>query len=171
MRSGRVSIRPATRRHAARLHALIAASQQEGHLLPRTLDEIAGRAERFVVAVSGRRILGCAELAPLSSQVAEVRSLVVVPAARGGGAGRLLVEELQRRGRAEGFDWLCAFTHAPAYFARFGFSVVPHSRLPEKISTDCVKCPLVGRCGQFAMVLPLDTVETVEHTRLQVIQS
>ena len=33
-----------------------------------------------------------------------------------------------------------------------GFSIVPHLWLPEKIFTDCVKCPLFRQCGQYAMV-------------------
>ena len=75
--------------------------------------ELTVHAERFVVAVRGRTIVGCAELAPLSPQVAEVRSLAVDAGARGIGVGTMLVEELRQRARREGFDKLCAFTHAP----------------------------------------------------------
>ena len=60
------------------------------------------------------------------------------------------------RARREGFEKLCAFTHAPGYFIQMGFSIVPHLWLPEKIFTDCVKCPLFRQCGQYAMVVPLD---------------
>ena len=115
-------------------------------------------ATRFVVAVRGRKIVGCAELAPLSPQVAEVRSLAVDASARRHGVGTMLVEELRRRARREGFDKLCAFTHAPGYFMQMGFSIVPHLWIPEKIFTDCVKCPLFRRCGQYAMVVPLDSI-------------
>jgi hypothetical protein len=38
-----------------------------------------------------------------------------------------------------------------------GFSIVPHLWIPEKVFTDCVKCPMFRRCGQYAMVAPLDT--------------
>jgi hypothetical protein len=37
-----------------------------------------------------------------------------------------------------------------------GFSIVPHLWLSEKVFTDCVKCPLFRRCGQYAMMVPLD---------------
>jgi amino-acid N-acetyltransferase len=163
-RRSRITLRTAERAHAPKIHALIAANLVEGHLLPRTLDELTVHAERFVVAVRGRRIVGCAELAPLSPQVAEVRSLAVDPSARGDGVGTELVEELRRRARREGYDKLCAFTHAPGYFIQMGFSIVPHLWLTEKVFTDCVKCPLFQRCGQFAMLLPLDAaVEPVER--------
>ena len=163
-RSARVSLRSATAAEAPRLHALIMAHLVEGHLLPRTLDELSMRATRFVVAVRGRTIVGCAELAPLSAEVAEVRSLAVDASARRHGVGTMLVEELRRRARHEGFHKLCAFTHAPGYFMPMGFSIVPHLWVSEKIFTDCVKCPQFRRCGQYALVLPLDTVaDTVDR--------
>jgi amino-acid N-acetyltransferase len=157
-RSTRTTLRTADTPDASKLHALISANLVEGHLLPRTLDELTVHASRFVVAVRSRRIVGCAELAPLSPQVAEVRSLAVDGAVRRHGVGTMLVEELRVRARREGFDKLCAFTHAPGYFMPMGFSIVPHLWIPEKIFTDCVKCPQFRRCGQYAMVLPLDSI-------------
>jgi amino-acid N-acetyltransferase len=143
---------------ARQIHALIAANLVEGHLLPRTLDELTVHVSRFVVATRGRKIVGCGELAPLSPQVAEVRSLAVDKSARHLGVGTMLVEELRVRARRESYDKLCAFTHAPGYFIPMGFSIVPHLWIPEKIFTDCVKCPLFRQCGQYAMVLPLDSI-------------
>jgi amino-acid N-acetyltransferase len=151
-------LRTADTADAPKLHALISANLVEGHLLPRTLEELTVHATRFVVAVRSRKIVGCAELAPLSPQVAEVRSLAVDSAARRHGVGTMLVEELRLRARREGYDKLCAFTHAPGYFMPMGFSIVPHLWLTEKIFTDCVKCPQFRRCGQYAMVLPLDSI-------------
>lgn len=158
----RITLRTGVPADARRLHALIAAEQGSGHLLPRTLDEIARRAGRFVVAVRGRSIVGCAELAPLSPQVAEVRSLVVAPSARSLGVGGMLVEELRVRARRDAFDKLCAFTHAPGYFMPMGFSIVPHLWVTEKVYTDCVTCPQFRTCGQYAMVLPLDILHEAQ---------
>ena len=155
MRRATVTLRTAEKKHAPRLHALITANLEEGHLLPRTLGELQVHADRFVVAIRGRKIVGCAELAPLSHTVAEVRSLAVDAAGRGNGVGTEIVEELRRRARREGYEKLCAFTHAPGYFIHMGFSIVPHLWIPEKIFTDCVKCPHFRTCGQYAMVVPL----------------
>ena len=160
-RDARITLRTAEASQAPKLHALIAVNREEGRLLPRTLEELSVHAGRFVVAVRGRTIVGCAELAPLSAQVAEVRSLAVDPAVRQHGVGVRLVEELRLRARRDGFEKLCAFTHTPGYFSRMGFSIVPHLWLSEKIFTDCVKCPLFRRCGQYAMVVALDEVRDV----------
>src|ERR1700730_14772555 len=147
----RFTLRTADVSDAKKVHALIQANLQEGHLLPRTLSELTVHAGRFVVALKARKIIGCAELAPLSSHVAEVRSLAVDKSARGGRVGVMIVDELRRRARREGFEKLCAFTHAPGYFIHMGFSIVPHLWLIEKIYTDCVKCAHFQHCGQYAM--------------------
>jgi amino-acid N-acetyltransferase len=153
----RVALRTADPSEARKLHALITANLEEGHLLPRTLGELKVHAPRFVVAVKARKIVGCAELAPLSPHVAEVRSLAVDADARGHHVGVMIVDELRRRARRDGFEKLCAFTHAPGYFSQMGFSIVPHSWVLEKIFTDCVKCRQFRRCGQYGMIVPLES--------------
>ena len=156
--TGRVTLRTAEISEARKLHALITANLEEGHLLPRTLAELKQHASRFVVAVRGRQIVGCAELAPLSPHVAEVRSLAVDTRARGHHVGVAIVEELRRRAHSFSNPLRCAFTHAPGYFSQMGFSIVPHSWLLEKIFTDCVKCPQFRRCSQYGMEVPLESV-------------
>jgi amino-acid N-acetyltransferase len=163
MTTARVTLRSADAADAKKLHAIITTNLEEGHLLPRTLSELTVRADRFVVAIRGRKVIGCAELAPLSAHVAEVRSLAVDKSARGGRVGVMIVDELRRRARREGFEKLCAFTHAPSYFIHMGFSIVPHLWLTEKIYTDCVKCPHFRQCGQYAMVVPLDSAFDAER--------
>jgi amino-acid N-acetyltransferase len=175
-----IAIRPAIVADAPALHALIAAHLEEGRLLPRDLDELAVHAPRFVVAVESsssgvrlrddasagqERIVGCAELAPLSQAVAEVRSLVVSRDARRHGLGVRMVEDLAARARREGYARLCAFAHDPAFFVRRGFSIVPHTWVPEKIAHDCFSCPLFRNCGQYAIVLELDRMSATSTLR------
>ena len=152
-------LRSAARRDVKRIHQLIQQNQQAGRLLPRDLNDLLAHIDRFLVAVDGRgSIVACGELAPLSHAVAEIRSLVVCEKRRGQGLGRRIVEELRFRAKAAHYDDLCVFAHEPAYFAQMGFSIVPHTWLPEKISADCRTCPLFRRCDQFAMVADLDVV-------------
>ncbi len=148
-------IRTAEPVDAPALEALIGAHQREGHLLPRNLADLTRHARRFLVAEAAGRIIGCAELAPLSASLAEIRSLVVADDVRGAGLATRLVNELRARASAAGFESLCAFTHDARLFVRHNFSIVPHVWLPEKIATDCAGCPLFRRCGQLAVVLPL----------------
>jgi len=153
--SRQLVIRAATTADASAIHTLIDTHVADGHLLPRRRDEIAAHTSRFLVAVQGRRVVACADLAPLSRHVAEVRSLVVSNEIRSRGIGRRLVDELASRAAASGFETLCAFTHVAGYFVRMGFSIVPHTWLPEKIDADCRSCALFRSCGQYAVMLPL----------------
>jgi amino-acid N-acetyltransferase len=151
-------LRTATEEDAEAIHALITSHALEGHLLPRELDELRRHAARFVVCDVAGGLNACAELAPLSPRVAEVRSLVVSEDFRRVGLAARLVGELRRRATASGFEMLCAFTHDARFFVRQDFSIVPHQWLPEKIATDCVGCPLFRRCEQYAMVMTLRDV-------------
>ena len=141
---------------AGAIHALITANLSAGHLLPRTFDDIESHVQRFVVAVTPEgTVIGCGELAPLSPEVAEVRSLVVDEARRGQRTGVALVTALADRARELGYVTLCAFTHQPAHFIRLGFSIVPHVWVPEKIAHDCVSCSQFRHGGQYAVSLSL----------------
>jgi amino-acid N-acetyltransferase len=150
-----VQLRAGDASDSAAIHELIEANLNAGHLLPRTFDDIAAHVQRFVVAVVDGVVIGCGELAPLSPDVAEVRSLVVDAPYRGQRAGVALVTALADRARDLGYGTLCAFTHQPAHFIRLGFSIVPHVWVPEKIAHDCVSCSQFRHCGQYAVTLPL----------------
>lgn len=182
MPHGSVQARPRVARTAIRrgsagdvdaLYELIRAHQAEGHLLPRERADLGRRVSRFVVAVSGGRLVGCAELAALSSTVAEIRSLVVRQEARGTGVAGRLMDALRRQAVVEGFRSLCAFTHDARLFVRHNFSIVPHQWVPEKIRRDCAGCGLFRQCGQHAMLLPLEEIvphgaHVVEDRRVRV---
>jgi amino-acid N-acetyltransferase len=150
-----IQLRTGIAEDATAIHELITANVSAGHLLPRTFEDVESRAHRFVVAVGDAVVIGCGELAPLSGDVAEVRSLVVDEANRGQRTGVALVTALADRARELGYVTLCAFTHQPSHFVRLGFSIVPHVWVPEKIAHDCVGCSQFRQCGQYAVSLQL----------------
>jgi amino-acid N-acetyltransferase len=152
-----LTLRPGAAGDAPALLALVDAHRVEGHLLPRSLDDLVVHASRFVLATdTNGAVIGCAELAPLSRAVAEVRSWVVDRGWRGLGVGSRLVAEVRRQAGRAGFTVLCAFAHDPRAFVRLGFSLVPHVWFPEKVAIDCSTCPWFRSCGQFALALALD---------------
>lgn len=163
--SDAIELRAAAEADAPAIHRLIADNLEAGHLLPRSILDIEQHASRFIVACAGGAVVGCAELAPLSGTVAEVRSLVVDAAYRGRGTGGRLVAQLSAAASARGFATLCAFTHEPAHFVRLGFTMVPHIWVPEKIAHDCTACSLFRRCGQYAVTLGLRAGATVGPER------
>jgi len=163
-----IELREARAGDVPQVHALISAHVASDHLLPRTVEDITARLARFVVAAIGDDVVGCAELAPLSAEVVEIRSLVVAEHARGLSVGRRIIDHLVDEAIVEGRKRLCAFTHQPGYFVRLGFSIVPHLWLREKVFTDCVGCPLFRTCGQHAMMLKLDERRTLATTARRV---
>jgi len=150
------------------IHRLIADNLEVGHLLARSVEDVARHVSRFIVAVVASAegaVVGSAELAPLSAEVAEVRSLVVDEAFRGRQIGPRLVKNLAAAATGRGFSTLCAFTHEPSHFVRMGFTIVPHIWVPEKVSHDCTSCALFRRCGQHAVTLALRAGVTVRPER------
>ena len=160
-----VTLRSATLEDVAAINLLITDNLAAGHLLPRTIDDLESHAARFTVAASRDRVVGCVELAPLSSGVAEVRSLVVDEAMRGQHIGSALIDHVASSATANGFSTLCAFTHEPARFVRLGFTIVPHIWVPEKVARDCTSCALFRHCGQYAVMLPLRAGVSVRPER------
>ncbi|HEX6975102.1 MAG TPA: GNAT family N-acetyltransferase [Vicinamibacterales bacterium] len=150
-----ITFRQASAVDSAAIHGLICDNLEVGHLLPRTIEDVTEHAERFLVAEKDGGVIACAELAPLSARVAEVRSLVVDETSRGQHIGPRLVAALGEEATSRGFATLCAFTHEPGHFVKLGFTIVPHVWVPEKIAHDCTACPLFRRCGQYAVTLPL----------------
>jgi amino-acid N-acetyltransferase len=150
-----VILRAAAPSDATAIHSLVAANLEAGHLLPRSSEDVREHVARFFVAELDGQVVGCAELARLSTSVAEVRSLVVEEAVRGQKIGTRLVAHLASNGAAAGYSTLCAFTHAPGHFVRLGFTIVPHIWMPEKIALDCNGCALFRKCGQYAVRLTL----------------
>ena len=151
-----VLIRQARRPDAAAIDRLVTANVGLGQLLPRTEEEITRHVTRFFVANRGESVLGCGELAPLSDTLSEVRSLVVDAGSRGVGIGSAVLAALVSSAGRQGVQRLCAFTHVPRPFVTLGFSIVPHTWLPEKIMTNCQGCVWFRRCEQTAVVLELD---------------
>jgi len=152
----KVAFRTGVPEDAPHILRLIDENLESGHMLPRTLDDLTAHATRFTVIEGAGVVVGCAELAPLSRAVAEVRSLVVDASHRGLGLGSSLIARLCQRARVGGFATLCAFTHEPSHFVRLGFSIAPHVWFPEKIALDCVGCGKFRVCGQVAVALQLD---------------
>jgi amino-acid N-acetyltransferase len=150
-----VTLRTAVPSDVPAIHRLITDNLEVGHLLPRSSEDVERHVARFIVAAVDDAVVGCAELAPLSAKVAEVRSLVVAESFRGRHIGPQLVAEVATTATASGFSTLCAFTHEPSHFVRMGFTIVPHIWVPEKIAHDCTACPLFRRCGQHAVMLAL----------------
>lgn len=153
---------------------LIARYAREDRMLERTEGFLAEHIRDFVVAEEDGVFLGCAALAVLTADLAEIRSLAVRPEAAGRGLGRALVDACVGEAKRLGLRRVFALTLVPAFFERCGFTLTSLARLPEKSAEECPVCPKRFACDEHALVLHLDGTrpiplapgEPVGYTRL-----
>ena len=166
---------PDIRIHKARLQDarnifdLVNSLSGDGTLLQRSYAEICENIRDFTVAeTSEGEFLGCGALHLYGPHLAEVRSIVMKPEAKGKGAGGLLLKALVEEAEQHAVLSVCLFTRIPDFFEHFGFRVAEREAMPDKIYKDCQTCPRLYACDEVAMVLgPLPKVAMLGPSRIQ----
>jgi amino-acid N-acetyltransferase len=150
---------PDIRVHKARLQDarnvfdLVNSLSGDGTLLRRSYAEICENIRDFTVAEDeSGDFLGCGALHLYGPHLAEVRSIVVKPEAKGLGAGGLLLKALVEEAEEHSVLSVCLFTRMPDFFEHFGFRVADRDAMPDKIYKDCQTCPRLYACDEVAMV-------------------
>ena len=157
-RVGAATVRPAKLQDAMHIFELVNSLSGDGTLLRRNYAEICENVRDFVVAESagyegsGNTFLGCGALHLYGPHLAEVRSIVVKPEAKGQGAGGKLLRALLEESESQGITSVCLFTRIPDFFFHFGFRIADRTTLPDKIYKDCQNCPRLYACDEVAMV-------------------
>lgn len=134
------------------IYSIIRRYSESGTLLPRTIAELSENVRDFVVAEDDGKIIGCGALHLYGMHLAEIRSIAVLPSAKGIGGGRKLVEALLDEAEQHRVTCVCLFTRIPEFFGHMGFVVAKREELPDKIYKDCVHCPNLYACDEIAMV-------------------
>lgn len=153
------------------LLALINGYARQGIMLPRNEFELSEGIRDFTVVADGDHIAGCAGLHFYGPSIAEIRSLAVHPDTKGTGAGRLLMEALEREAREFDLDILFAFTYVPGFFAKMGYLEVDRGELPLKAWKDCLRCPKFQACDEIAVLKTLNAGASLERAHTVVEQS
>ena len=167
-RLGGAMVRQAKLQDAVNIFELVNSLSGDGTLLRRSYAEICENVRDFAVAESEAGVfLGCGALHLYGPHLAEVRSIVVKPEAKGQGAGGRLLQALIDEAEAQGVVSVCLFTRIPEFFFRFGFGVADRTTLPDKIYRDCQACPRLYACDEVAMVRgPLPKMAVLGPTRI-----
>jgi len=154
---------------ARNIFDLVNSLSGDGTLLQRSYAEICENIRDFTVAeTSEGEFLGCGALHLYGPHLAEVRSIVMKPEAKGKGAGGLLLKALVEEAEQHEVLSVCLFTRIPDFFEHFGFRVAERDAMPDKIYKDCQTCPRLYACDEVAMVRgPLPKVAMLGPSKVQ----
>jgi amino-acid N-acetyltransferase len=154
---------------ARNIFDLVNSLSGDGTLLQRSYAEICENIRDFTVAETQEgEFLGCGALHLYGPHLAEVRSIVMRPEAKGQGAGGLLLKALVEEAEQHAVLSVCLFTRIPDFFEHFGFRVADRDAMPDKIYKDCQTCPRLYACDEVAMVRgPLPKVAMLGPSKIQ----
>ena len=140
------------------IHRMINASAGKGEILPRSLMDLYSSLRDFYVYLDGERgpIIGICAMHIFWENLAEIRSLFVSENHRRKGIGRSLVEACISEAITLEIYRVFTLTYQREFFRSLDFLEKDRSILPEKIWSDCFKCPKYPDfCDEVAMILEL----------------
>lgn len=145
-------VRPASMEDAPAIARIVNHWAAQGKMLFRRAEEVERSIRDFVVLQDDGEVTGCGALALYGADLAEVRSLAVLPSVQRGGGGAAIVRHLLAAAVELGVQRVFAFTYVPGFFEKLGFEVVPPETLPQKAWRDCIHCPKRTNCDEIAVV-------------------
>jgi len=140
------------------IHRMINASAGKGEILPRSLMDLYSSLRDFYVYLDGASgpIIGICAMHIFWENLAEIRSLFVSENHRRRGIGRSLVEACISEAITLEIYRVFTLTYQRDFFRSLDFLEKDRSILPEKIWSDCFKCPKYPDfCDEVAMILEL----------------
>ena len=137
---------------ATQMHQLVNYFADKGEMLPRPLSEIYENIRDYFVVREGERVIACAALHVSWSDLAEVRSVAVAESCQEQKIGAQLVEACLQEAKELGVVTVFCLTYKPAFFEKFGFSQIDKMELPQKVWTECFRCPKFPNCDEVALI-------------------
>ncbi len=155
-----LTVREAGEEDVKAIFRLLELYAAKGIVLRRSEEDIRFYLGNFVVAEIDGTVRGCAAVRDFGNDLLEVRSLVVEPGFQGKGIGRAMIEAIIAGLRIRRPRWrLFSLTYQVDFFEKLGFRVVDRSLFPEKIWSDCARCPKQACCDETAMLIEYGTTQ------------
>ena len=117
--------------------------------------------DRFLVAISGNDIVGCAtyqihpEIGDAQAATVEIQSVAVRTPYRRKGIGRALITSVIEKALPVRPKEFIVLTFAPDFFSSLGFVEIPKTKVMHKLYTGCINCTKHTNpftCPEIAMV-------------------
>lgn len=116
-----ITIRAARTTDVREIRSLIDSYSADGSLLSKATVTIFEDIQEFLVATDGERVIACGALHVMWEDLAEVRTLAVVPDRAHEGIGSQLLEQLLERARVLGIKRVFCLTFRKDFFGCHGF--------------------------------------------------
>ncbi|SFV50318.1 N-acetylglutamate synthase [hydrothermal vent metagenome] len=138
------------------MRELILPEIESGVILDRSEDEIATNIRSYTLAYKEGELVGFTAMHIHTTDLAEVRSLIVKDGIRGQKIGENLVKKALEEASSLGIKRVLSLTYKQAFFERLGFIEIPKESLPEhKIWADCIKCKHFPICNEVSLIKTL----------------
>jgi len=136
-----------------KMQALVEQEIKSGVILKRDNDEVATNIRSYILAFHDNLLVGYAALHIHSSELAEIRSLIVDNRARGLGIGKKIVEYCKAEAKDLGVKEVLVLTYIADFFKKLGFIEIDKENIPDhKIWLDCVKCIHFPICNEISLI-------------------
>jgi amino-acid N-acetyltransferase len=135
------------------MHALVNAAAVRGEMLPRALGELYDNLRDYYVVENDGAVIGTCALHICWEDLAEIRSLCVSEDFRRKGIGSELVGACLAEAKGFGIGRVFLLTYRTDFFSACGFTPADKKELPQKIWSDCVRCPKFPECDETAMIM------------------
>ena len=137
---------------ATQMHQLVNYFADRGEMLARPLSEIYENIRDYFVVKQGERVIACASLHVNWSDLAEIKSVAVAEDSQRQGIGDELIKACLEEVKELGIPTVFCLTYKPAFFEKFGFSQLDKMELPQKVWTECYRCPKFPNCDEVALI-------------------
>ena len=134
------------------IHELVSSYAERDRMLFRSMADIYENLQKFIVAQSEEKVIGCCSLEIIWSDLAEIKSLAINETQKGKGIGRQIVVEAVNKAANLGVQKVFALTLEPDFFKKIGFEVIEKDMLPMKVWSDCARCPKQQNCDEIAVI-------------------
>ncbi|MDD4875611.1 MAG: N-acetyltransferase [Dehalococcoidales bacterium] len=127
-----------------------------GEMLARSLSEIYENIRDYFVIKQDEQVIACAALHVNWSDLAEIKSLAVAEDNQKQKIGSLIVKACLKEASEIGMTKVFCLTYKPEFFKNFGFYQVDKLELPQKVWSECYRCPKFPDCDEIALVRLLE---------------
>ncbi len=150
-------VRSAQPSDAERISEMVNAHAAQGLTLPRSVENVLACLGEFVVVDRDGMLVACGALTAISPALGEIRSIAVMPEAKGTGGGRGVVEFLVDLAFVLELDELVLLTKIPAFFAKFGFGEIDAEQAPRVFLDEAIAGrgrTIAGRTIMYRSIVP-----------------